>query len=174
MKTMLADLIRDPEEEKRKADRHLARELISWAVLQHDNILRLSGICMVESHSLRMFGMVAPWLEHGHAINYLKNNAERPRSLLLRDIAQGLMYLHSAFQPPLIHGDLKASNVLVDITHRAVLADFGLTGTKPDIPDDPASQGLSRTIGNERWKAPEMLMPATGNEMGADLQQLSC
>lgn len=37
---------------------------------------------------------------------------------IMRDIAQGLRYLHSS-KPPITHGDLKARNILIDSRFRA-------------------------------------------------------
>lgn len=48
---------------------------------------------------------------------------------ILRDIAQGVRFLHAA-KPQVIHGDLKAQNVLVDGKFRAKVADFGLSAKK--------------------------------------------
>lgn len=48
---------------------------------------------------------------------------------ILRDIAQGAHFLHAATLA-VIHGDIKAQNVLVDSRFRAKVADFGLTQVK--------------------------------------------
>lgn len=48
---------------------------------------------------------------------------------ILRDIAQGLRFLHTA-DPQIIHGDLKAQNILVDSRFHAKVADFGLSQKK--------------------------------------------
>merc|ERR1712174_28873 len=64
---------------------------------------------------------------------------------ILRDIAQGLRFLHAA-NPQVIHGDLKAANVLVDRKFRAKVADFGLS----------SKRGLGCT-GTPLWMAPELL-----------------
>lgn len=45
---------------------------------------------------------------------------------MLRDIAQGMRFLH-VHSPPIIHGDLKAENCLVDSHFRAKVSDFGLS-----------------------------------------------
>ena len=45
---------------------------------------------------------------------------------ILSDAAKGLRYLHEA-KPPVIHGDLKAMNILVDDRLTGKLADYGLS-----------------------------------------------
>jgi serine/threonine protein kinase len=73
---------------------------------------------------------------------------------MVRHVAQGLSVLHSC-QPPLIHGDLKAANVLVDSQFRAKIADFGLTtGRKGFL---SGSKESSAPRGTPFWMAPELL-----------------
>ncbi|KAJ4706139.1 Receptor-like serinethreonine-protein kinase [Melia azedarach] len=47
------------------------------------------------------------------------------------DIAKGIAYLHS-LHPPVIHGDIKPSNILLDQNFSAKIADFGLARLKSD------------------------------------------
>ncbi|KAE8663999.1 putative protein phosphatase 2C 75-like [Hibiscus syriacus] len=47
------------------------------------------------------------------------------------DIAKGLDYLHG-LDPPIIHGDIKPSNVLLDQNFSAKIADFGLARLKSE------------------------------------------
>ncbi|KAE8767449.1 putative receptor-like protein kinase [Hordeum vulgare] len=52
---------------------------------------------------------------------------------VVRDVARALAFLHAECQPPVVHGDLKPSNVLLDADFRAKVADFGLARFKtPD------------------------------------------
>jgi serine/threonine protein kinase len=44
---------------------------------------------------------------------------------IVRDVAQGLRFLHAS-NPPILHHDLKAKNILIDSRFRAKVADFGL------------------------------------------------
>jgi serine/threonine protein kinase len=48
------------------------------------------------------------------------------RYRILLETAQGLSYLHEESQRILAHGDIKASNILLDKTMRPKIADFGL------------------------------------------------
>lgn len=61
--------------------------------------------------------MVMEFMHHGSLYDILQNPAMplEPAMLLdlLRDISQGMRFLH-ANNPPIIHCDLKAANVLVD------------------------------------------------------------
>ncbi|GMI99559.1 hypothetical protein like AT4G25390 [Hibiscus trionum] len=47
------------------------------------------------------------------------------------DIAKGLEYLHG-LDPPIIHGDIKPSNILLDQNFSAKIADFGLARLKSE------------------------------------------
>ena len=64
---------------------------------------------------------------------------------IARDLAQGLRYLHSS-KPPVLHGDLKARNILVDSRFRAKICDFGLATKNPNS-----------ISGTPLWLAPEYL-----------------
>lgn len=51
---------------------------------------------------------------------------------MLRDIASGMVFLHSR-RPPIVHGDLRSPNLLLDLTidrdrprYHVKIADFGL------------------------------------------------
>jgi guanylate cyclase len=56
---------------------------------------------------------------------------------IVRDVAQGLRFLHAS-KPPILHGDLKAKNILIDSRFRAKVADFGLaTKTKNGLSGTP-------------------------------------
>ncbi|KAL3909213.1 MAG: hypothetical protein SGARI_002712 [Bacillariaceae sp.] len=76
---------------------------------------------------------------------------------ILRDITSGLRFLHAA-NPQVIHGDLKASNILVDDRFRAKVSDFGLT----------QKQRLG-AAGTPYWTAPEVILGQTSNTAESDV-----
>lgn len=42
-------------------------------------------------------------------------------------LARGLAYLHEGLQPPIIHGNLKPTNILLDEDWNPQIADFGFS-----------------------------------------------
>ena len=100
------------------------------------------------------------YMEHGSLFDLLRNASfvlEGDSVLpLLRDISQGIRFFHSA-TPPVIHGDLKTRNILVDSKLRAKVADFGLSLHKDDV------------RGSYYWMAPELLRHEAKNNTATDV-----
>ena len=101
-------------------------------------------------------------MDHGSLYDILHNETmliEGEQILpILRDIAQGLRFLHAA-KPQVIHGDLKAQNILVDSKFRAKVADFGLSDRKKNIGG----------TGTPFWMAPELLRKESHNTPASDV-----
>ncbi len=83
----------------------------------------------------RIDGLVVMWMEYVEGPTLLERlgTEDQPQPVTLenslawlRDIADGLAYLH-AHDPPIAHGDLKLDNVLLEPGSGARLLDFGQT-----------------------------------------------
>ncbi|XP_051143987.1 probable LRR receptor-like serine/threonine-protein kinase At5g10290 isoform X2 [Andrographis paniculata] len=102
-------------------------ELISVAV--HRNLLRLLGFCTTPTERL----LVYPFMQNLSVAARLRDlKPGEPvldwptRKRVALGTARGLEYLHEHCDPKIIHRDVKAANVLLDVDFEAVVGDFGL------------------------------------------------
>ncbi|XP_039170658.1 probable LRR receptor-like serine/threonine-protein kinase At3g47570 [Eucalyptus grandis] len=142
--------------------------------IRHRNLLKILTVCSSTDYQGNDFkALVYQFMDNGNLEQWLHPNAtsshgnELPKKLnfiwrinIAIDVASALDYLHHRCHIPIVHCDLKPSNVLLD-THRvAHVGDFGLAkfllGSSPDIvANQMSSMGLRGTIG---YAPPEYAM----------------
>ncbi len=75
---------------------------------------------------------------------------------IVRDVAAALAYMHSRRPEPVLHRDVKPSNIIIDSAGRVWLIDFGLSRVAPVQPDlNPRHTQLAGTLGftpPEQWR----------------------
>jgi len=155
--------IKEQSEKTLAVERRLKRESAVWSTLSHPNVLPFLGLYNGPEHSV---GMISPLMERGNIMDHLRRFPSTDRSLLIRDIASGLAYLHSK---GIVHGDLNGHNVLVDDNGKACLSAFGLSHIL-----EPVSEHFP--IGESvRWTAPELLHQCESRETPAsDVYSFAC
>ena len=142
-----------------------AKEMRLLHTLRHPNIVQVLG-AVTEKGAAK--SIVMEYMEQGSLYDTLQNqtieiDGEMIISIL-QDILKGLQFLHYATPQPLIHGDLKAANVLLDASFKAKLTDLSLhTG----------SQKKHRS-GSPFWMSPELLRMETLNTPASDIYALGC
>lgn len=70
-------------------------------------------------------------------------------------VSQGMNWLHTCMSPPLLHLDLKTSNLLVDEFFGVKVADFGLSQLKLGE--------IKEKVGSPFYMSPEMLVGNIGD-----------
>ncbi|KAG8980920.1 hypothetical protein FRB94_010320 [Tulasnella sp. JGI-2019a] len=132
----------------------LLKEIEVWSQLRHDHILPFYGASAEASPPF----IVSRYMANGHIMKYLSTHPNANRVQLVHEIALGMLYIHSK---GIVHGDLKAVNVLIDDTTKACIADFGLSRVLQSQPhiDSSASAGTENRIvaGTLRYMSPEAL-----------------
>ncbi|KAJ3110187.1 hypothetical protein HK100_003129, partial [Physocladia obscura] len=138
------------------------REVKTWFPLRHPNIVPLLGACATADRPF----MVSPFMSRGHALQYMDSlprtarAALEPGCKLLFEVSLGMQYLHAR---GVIHGDLKAVNVLVDLYGTAYVADFGFATLKQFTSTrhtGGAGANAPSFGGTLRWMSPERLQGA--------------
>ncbi|KAD4384557.1 hypothetical protein E3N88_24725 [Mikania micrantha] len=141
------------DNQSRDALKEFQTEVDILSKVQHPNIITLLGYCVYDETKLLVYEL----MQNGsldtqlHGPSCGSNLTWYCRMKIALDTARGLEYLHEHCKPPIIHRDLKSSNILLDSRFNAKLSDFGLAvmdGTNKNIK-------LSGTLG---YVAPEYLL----------------
>lgn len=115
--------------------REFTAEMETLGKIRHPNIVKMLGYCStgldrVLIYELVKNGSLDQWLYHTSAPDVAESIQWEPltwetRIKIVKGVAKGLAYMHS-LDTPIIHRDIKASNILLDENFEAHIADFGL------------------------------------------------
>jgi serine/threonine protein kinase len=110
---------------------------------------------------------VSPWQPNGTAINYVKKYPDIDYVQMIRSIGEGIRILHS-MDPPVVHGDIKGSNIFINAQGHPLIADFGVSRIVEDITGVPFSQsnGVSDSY---RWFSPELYVGTGSLSTSSDI-----
>ncbi|CAA0840734.1 Leucine-rich repeat transmembrane protein kinase family protein [Striga hermonthica] len=107
-------------------DRELKTEVETLGSVRHKNIVKLYCYFAGPACSL----LVYEYMTNGNlwdALHEGKGFLDWPiRHQIALGVAQGLSYLHHDLMPPIVHRDIKSTNILLDVDYLPKVADFGI------------------------------------------------
>ncbi|KAM9708468.1 LOW QUALITY PROTEIN: mitogen-activated protein kinase kinase kinase 9 [Menidia menidia] len=158
---------RDPDEDAEQTLDSVRQEAKLFAMLSHPNIMALLGVCLQEPNLC----LVMEYARGGPLNRALAGKRIPPCTLVdwAVQIARGMDYLHSQAIVPIIHRDLKSSNILIlervemeDLSNKTLkITDFGLAREWHRTTKMSAA-------GTYAWMAPEVIRSSTFSK-GSDV-----
>ncbi|GJN21617.1 hypothetical protein PR202_gb09110 [Eleusine coracana subsp. coracana] len=111
--------------------KEFGKEMLILSQINHRNVVKLLGCCL----EVEVPMLVYRYVPNGTLYRLIHRAAPRvPFSLRMKialQTAEALAYLHSWASPPIIHGDVKTSNILLDDDYTAMVSDFGASTVAP-------------------------------------------
>uniref|UniRef100_A0A8C6XXL1 Mitogen-activated protein kinase kinase kinase n=1 Tax=Naja naja TaxID=35670 RepID=A0A8C6XXL1_NAJNA len=146
----------DPDEDISEAIENVHQEAKLFAMLKHPNIIALKGVCLKEPNLCLIMEFA-----RGGSLNRVLSGKRIPPGVLVNwavQLAEGMNYLHEEAIVPIIHRDLKSSNILIlekvengDLSNKNLkITDFGLAREWHKTTKMSAA-------GTYAWMAPEVI-----------------
>ncbi|MCD9646994.1 NADPH-cytochrome p450 reductase [Datura stramonium] len=117
--------------------REFEMELEILCSVRHSNIVNLLGYCAEMGERILVYELMPHGTLNDHLHGGLSPMSWNLRLKIAMQAAKGLEYLHKEISPPIVHRDVKSSNILLDADWGARIADFGLlTPNEKDLNGD--------------------------------------
>ncbi|KAJ0560868.1 putative protein kinase RLK-Pelle-LRR-XI-1 family [Helianthus annuus] len=163
---------------KKDLDQRLEKEFLAeveiLSMIRHSNIVKLMGCISCDNSKLLVYEYLENrsldrWLHQKQAPSSRGLNGSVRHMVLdwptrLRialGAARGLCYMHHDCVPPVVHRDVKSSNVLLDNEFNAKIADFGLARI---LAKESELNTMSTVAGSFGYMAPEYAHTTKVNE----------
>ncbi|CAM0942875.1 unnamed protein product [Alopecurus aequalis] len=122
--------------------KEFTREMLILSQINHRNVVKLLGCCL----EVEVPMLVYEYISNGTLYQYIHGgkglDANTALDTCLRiaaESAEALAYMHSSASPPILHGDVKTANILLDSSLTAKVTDFGASKLAPNDETDIAT-----------------------------------
>ncbi|XP_011028448.1 PREDICTED: probable leucine-rich repeat receptor-like protein kinase At5g49770 isoform X2 [Populus euphratica] len=127
--------------------------------VHHKNVVSLLGFCFDRGEQM----LVYEFVPNGSLMESLSGKTGIRLDWVRRlkvalGAARGLAYLHELANPPIIHRDIKSSNILLDERLNAKVADFGLSKPMGDSEKGHLTHVTTQVKGTMGYMDPEYYM----------------
>ncbi|KAG6587962.1 Proline-rich receptor-like protein kinase PERK1, partial [Cucurbita argyrosperma subsp. sororia] len=135
-----------------QGEREFQAEVEIISRVHHRHLVSLVGYCITGSQRLLVYEFVPNNTLEFHLHGKGRPTMDWPTRLKIAlGSAKGLAYLHEDCNPKIIHRDIKAANILLDLKFEAKVADFGLAKLSSDV----NTHVSTRVMGTFGYLAPE-------------------
>ncbi|CAM0877116.1 unnamed protein product [Alopecurus aequalis] len=153
--------------QRQGATRSFFSECNALKRIRHRNLVKVITVCdSLDNNGNEFKALVLEFISNGSLEEWIypsTDNEYKTLSLMQRlnialDVAEALEYLHHHIDPPIVHCDVKPSNILLDASMVAHVSDFGIAKImkvefgEQSIGEQRSSVGIKGTIG---YLAPE-------------------